>query len=125
LAAPDGRGETGAPPRPGWIDETVSFCGAGGRTLDAQIRYAVRIALANRTTDVPELQKALSSLAILRALNTHSSFGREWDPVLHRNDAVEIVEATIALSDPMDTLEAAVLELRRTGLIVVCQAGAF
>jgi hypothetical protein len=102
----------------GGIKRVLGTIGSGGRTLDAHLQDALHIALAARPTEAPQLQKTLSSLAILRTLSTQSHLGCEWDPLLHRDEVVAIAHTITTVSHPLAELEATVLELRRAGLIV-------
>lgn len=101
------------------VQRLLEKIGRDGRSLDAYVREAIRIALATGSTDAPQLRKADSCLVMLRELNTRSKLGLEWDPDLKRDAAVALIRSLLNPADPISELRAVVSELKRSDLILV------
>lgn len=102
------------------VEHLLQTIGRDGHVLDAHIQEAIRIALTIGGPEAFELRKADSCLTILRALNTRSELGREWDPELHRDEVITILRSLAGVADPVAELRAVIFELKRTDLILVC-----
>lgn len=92
-----------------------------GSALDARLRKELHDALAARSPNAPMLRKALLSLEVMGQLNRRSHVGRQWDPVIDRENVLAIAQDVVAISEVELLIETVIGELRHGGLIVTRQ----